>query len=122
MENLTIEIGWEWALGIVGLLILIAWKGSARFTALETSMQWVKDTLHDLKVSAENATAPTATKIPHFISFPFPISNVPRFSHTLHSQRQPAFRRFNAHPAPPRARTPSRAPRAGTPGSAPAAQ
>src|SRR6266851_4619314 len=59
---LEITIGWEWALGIIfttsGSLIAVAWYASGRFTALETSMQWVKDTLHDLKVSAENATAP----------------------------------------------------------------
>ena len=52
---INITIGWEWALGIFGLLILIAWKGSARLAALETSMDWVKDTLNDLKVAADNA-------------------------------------------------------------------
>ncbi len=55
---LNITIGWEWALGIFGALILIAWKGSARFTALETSMDWVKDTLKDLKTGADNAANP----------------------------------------------------------------
>ena len=51
---ITINVGWEWALGIFGLLILIAWKGSARFTSLETSMQWVKQTLSELKKAIEN--------------------------------------------------------------------
>ena len=51
---ITINVGWEWALGIFGLLILIAWKGSARFTSLETSMDWVKRTLNELKIAIEN--------------------------------------------------------------------
>jgi hypothetical protein len=48
---LTINIGWEWALGIIGILILMAWNGSARFTALETSMEWVKATLNELRIA-----------------------------------------------------------------------
>ena len=51
---ITINVGWEWALGIFGLLLLIAWRGSARFTSLETSMQWVKQTLSELKMAIEN--------------------------------------------------------------------
>lgn len=51
---ITINVGWEWALGIFGLLILIAWKGSARFTSLETSMNWVKQTLTELKIAIQN--------------------------------------------------------------------
>jgi hypothetical protein len=52
---INITIGWEWALGIFGMLILVAWKGSARLAALETSMEWVKTTLNDLKVTMDNA-------------------------------------------------------------------
>jgi hypothetical protein len=51
---IDIMVSWEWALGIVGTLILIAWKGSARLSALETSMEWVKSTLNDLKVAVDN--------------------------------------------------------------------
>jgi hypothetical protein len=58
MDGLIIHISWEWALGIVGTLILIAWQGSRRFAALETSMEWVKETLHDLKTGADNASNP----------------------------------------------------------------
>jgi|HubBroStandDraft_4_1064222.scaffolds.fasta_scaffold90992_2 hypothetical protein len=57
---ITITVGWEWALGIFGLLILIAWKGSARFTALETSMEWIKRTLNELKIAVDNANGPRA--------------------------------------------------------------
>jgi hypothetical protein len=56
IDMINITIGWEWALGIFGLLLLIAWRGSARFTALETSMEWVKEILRDLKVGVDNAT------------------------------------------------------------------
>jgi len=52
---INITIGWEWALGIFGLLILIAWKGSARLAAIETSMEWMKSNLNDLKVAVDNA-------------------------------------------------------------------
>jgi hypothetical protein len=57
---ITITVGWQWALGIFGLLILIAWKGSARFTALETSMEWIKRTLNELKIAVDNASGPNA--------------------------------------------------------------
>lgn len=57
MENLTIQISWEYFLGIMAALIAVGWYSSGRFTALETSMQWVKDTLHDLKVGTENSNA-----------------------------------------------------------------
>lgn len=49
MDDIVIHISWEWALGIIGMLILIAWQGSRRFAALETSMAWVKETLCDIK-------------------------------------------------------------------------
>ena len=54
MNGLIINISWEWALGIVGLLIVLAWRGSARFTALETSMAWVRKILDELKVNSDN--------------------------------------------------------------------
>lgn len=55
---LTISIEWPYFLGIVGTLILMAWYSSARFTALETSMEWVKEILKDLKTGADNAANP----------------------------------------------------------------
>jgi hypothetical protein len=57
---ITMTIGWEWALGIFGLFILIAWKGSARFTALETSMEWIKRTLNELRIAVDNANGSKA--------------------------------------------------------------
>ena len=62
MATLTIQISWEYALGIIGSIIAgsasIAWYASGRLTALETSMEWVKSTLIELKVSFDNANAP----------------------------------------------------------------
>jgi hypothetical protein len=59
MATLTIQISWEYVLGIIGAIIAgsvsIAWYASSRFTALETSMEWVKRTLIDLKVAIDNA-------------------------------------------------------------------
>ena len=61
MAMLTIQISWEYALGIIGAIIAgsasIAWYASGRLTALETSMDWVKRTLIELKVTIENANA-----------------------------------------------------------------
>ena len=61
VSMLTIQISWEYALGIIGAIIAgsasIAWYASGRFTALETSMDWVKSTLIELKVAIDNMNA-----------------------------------------------------------------
>jgi len=58
MATLTIQISWEYALGIIGAIVAgsasIAWYANGRFTALETSMDWVKSTLIELKVAVDN--------------------------------------------------------------------
>lgn len=68
MDGLLIHVSWEWTLGIFvslsAALIGIAWKASARFTALETSVEWIKTSLNDLKINAEN----NASKTPGFIA------------------------------------------------------
>ena len=58
MDGVIIHIGWEYFLGIVFALLAVAWYSNGRFTALETSMQWVKDTLNELKVTSDNASKP----------------------------------------------------------------
>lgn len=55
MDGFTINISWEYFLGIISALIAVAWYSNGRFTALETSMGWVKDTLKELKISSDNA-------------------------------------------------------------------
>lgn len=57
MEGITIHIGWEYFLGILSALIAMAWYSNGRFTALETSMDWVKNMLLDLKKSIDDANA-----------------------------------------------------------------
>jgi hypothetical protein len=58
MEGLIIHVGWEYFLGIMAALIGVAWYSSSRFTAIETSMKWVKETLGELKVNADNSRNP----------------------------------------------------------------
>jgi hypothetical protein len=48
---MVINIGWEFFLIIMGTLLGIAWYSGYRFSALETSVQWLKDTIRDLKVA-----------------------------------------------------------------------
>lgn len=68
MDGLLIQVSWEWALGIFvslsAALIGIAWKASARFTALETSVEWIKTAINDVRINAEN----NASKTPGFIA------------------------------------------------------
>ncbi|WP_456737465.1 MULTISPECIES: hypothetical protein [unclassified Bradyrhizobium] len=45
-------------------LIAMAWYSSGRFTALETSMDWVKNMLLDLKKSIDEANAEERTETP----------------------------------------------------------
>lgn len=57
MEGITVHIGWEYFLGLLGALVAVAWYSNGRFTALETSMDWVKNMLLDLKKSIDNTNA-----------------------------------------------------------------
>lgn len=58
MDGLIINISWEYALGIIGFLILgpsvVAWYASARFTKVETSMEWLRDTVKEIKAKLDN--------------------------------------------------------------------
>jgi hypothetical protein len=55
MENLIINISWEYFLGILGSLIAIAYYANGRFTGLETDVGWLKETISELVINAENA-------------------------------------------------------------------
>ena len=64
MNELSINISWEYFLGIVAFLIGIAWYSGSRFSAIETSIQWLKEnvqrlteTVSELKNSADNTRA-----------------------------------------------------------------
>ncbi len=59
MSDVVITISWEWLLGLFGVLLVVAYKGNGRFTALETSMEWIKKAVEELKISSENTTSRT---------------------------------------------------------------
>lgn len=65
MDGIIIKISWEYFFGIMGVLLGIAWYSNGRFTKLETSMEWVKDALKEIKVSNSNEKNPVfATNSP----------------------------------------------------------
>ena len=59
MENLVIQIGWPQFIGVIvtisGSLILIAWKSGGRFTGIETSITWIKESITKLEGRMDNA-------------------------------------------------------------------
>jgi|SRR5579859_2447102 len=57
MNGLIIYINWEYFLGVVGTLVAIAYYTNGRFTRLETSVEWLKETIRNLKITTENAKA-----------------------------------------------------------------
>lgn len=54
---LTINIDWEYFLGIIGTLIALAYYANGRFTRIETNVGWLADTVRDLSIRAENMSA-----------------------------------------------------------------
>jgi hypothetical protein len=54
MDTLVISIGWEYFLSLVGALIAIAYYTNGRFTVLETDVGWLKETISELVINAEN--------------------------------------------------------------------
>jgi hypothetical protein len=56
MDTLTIQISWQWALGIVGTLITITWIASRWVGTIKTDISWLKDGVKDLRSEIENKT------------------------------------------------------------------
>jgi hypothetical protein len=54
---LTIYISWEYFLGIIGTLIALAYYANGRLTRIETNFDWLADSLRDLTIKTENASA-----------------------------------------------------------------
>lgn len=54
---LSINIGWEYALGIIGALIALAYYANGRFTRLETNFDWLADAVRDLTIKLENVSS-----------------------------------------------------------------
>ena len=61
MTDLVINVNWEYFLGIVGSIVALAYYANGRFTRLETSVEWLKQALQDLKNSVERAASSSAT-------------------------------------------------------------
>jgi hypothetical protein len=66
MSEISIHIGWEYFLGLIGTLIGIAYYTNGRLTRLETTVEWVKDTLARLTARlgtpSDDQATPTAPK------------------------------------------------------------
>jgi hypothetical protein len=54
MDTLTINISWEFFLSVMGTLIVLAYYANGRFTGLETDVDWLKETISELLITAEN--------------------------------------------------------------------
>lgn len=53
---LTIDINWEYFLGLLGTLIALAYYTNGRFTRVETNLDWLSGAVRDLTVRLENVS------------------------------------------------------------------
>ena len=49
MNGLTIYVDWQYFLGILGALIGMAYYANGRFTKIETTVEWLKEILLEIK-------------------------------------------------------------------------
>ena len=56
MNGITIYIDWPYFLGIIGTLIAMAYYANGRFTKIETTIEWLKETLLEIKSRLEDGT------------------------------------------------------------------
>ena len=54
MDTLVINISWEFFLSVMGSLIALAYYANGRLTGLETNVDWLKETISELLINAEN--------------------------------------------------------------------
>jgi hypothetical protein len=54
MNGITIYVDWPYFLGTVGTLIGIAYYANGRFTKIETTVEWLKEILLEIKVRLED--------------------------------------------------------------------
>src|SRR2546426_4535537 len=54
---LTINISWEFFIGILGTLIALTYYANGRLTRLETNFDWLADAVRDLTIKVENVSA-----------------------------------------------------------------
>jgi hypothetical protein len=53
MNGITIHVDWQYFLGILGALIGMAYYANGRFTKIETTVDWLKQTLLEIKAELE---------------------------------------------------------------------
>ena len=53
---LTINMNWEYFLGLLGTLIALAYYANGRLTRLETNFEWLADAVRDLTIRTENVS------------------------------------------------------------------
>jgi hypothetical protein len=53
MNGITIYIDWPYFLGIIGTLIAMAYYANGRFTKIETTIEWLKDILLEIRADSE---------------------------------------------------------------------
>jgi hypothetical protein len=54
MNGLIIYVDWQYFLGILGALIGMAYYANGRFTKIETTVEWLKETLLEIKEQLDN--------------------------------------------------------------------
>jgi hypothetical protein len=59
MNGITIYVDWTYFLGIVGTLIGIAYYANGRFTKIETTVEWLKEILLEIKERREDGKQQT---------------------------------------------------------------
>ena len=57
MNGLTIYVDWQYFLGILGALIGMAYYANGRFTKIETTVEWLKEILLEIKKQLDNDRA-----------------------------------------------------------------
>ena len=57
MEPLIIQINWVYFLGLIGALIVVAYYSGARFSGIETSITWIKESITKLEGRMDNTFA-----------------------------------------------------------------
>ena len=59
MNGITIYVDWAYFLGIVGTFIGIAYYANGRFTKIETTVEWLKEILLEIKERREDGKQQT---------------------------------------------------------------
>jgi hypothetical protein len=63
MNGLTIYVDWQYFLGILGALIGMAYYANGRFTKIETTVEWLKEILLEIKNQLDNERAQQKSKL-----------------------------------------------------------